>query len=45
MNSYYGKCTYMVGTSTCIETLASCAYDKPASAKTDAEAQAACILV
>ena len=37
-----GKCTYMVGTNTCIDAVAACAYNKPASATTDALAQAAC---
>ena len=38
-----GKCTYLVGTATtCIDAVAACAYNKPASATTDALAQAAC---
>ena len=34
----------MVGTNTCIATVAACAYNKPVSATTDALAQAACSL-
>ena len=44
LNEVYGKCTYMVGINTCIDTVAACAYDKPASATTDALAQTACLL-
>ena len=34
----------MVGTNTCIATVAACAYNKPVSATTDALALAACLL-
>ena len=39
-----GRCTYLVGTATCVDTIAACAYTKPASATTDVLAQAACSL-
>ena len=38
------RCTYLVGTDTCVTTIGDCAYPKPASATTDALAQAACSL-
>ena len=38
------RCTYLVGTATCVETVADCAYAKPGSATTDVLAQTACSL-
>ena len=44
VNSSNARCTYLVGTPTCVETSATCAYSKPVSANTDALAMAACSL-
>ena len=43
VNSGGARCTY-IGANTCVDTIAACAYNKPAAATTDALAQAACSL-
>ena len=39
-----GKCTFLIGNTNCVKTVANCAYSKPASATTDALAFLACSL-